>query len=104
MSSCPRCHHRIGLKTILQLSSLSGGTICPHCQAKLQTQSWSSVALMLISMSVSVFVGNTVRQSGTAFPAGLLALLGAFFVVYLGLAPVLLRFREKQKPASLLER
>lgn len=103
MSSCPRCHHRIGLKTIMLGSSLAG-TICPHCQAQLQVRYWSSVVLMLISLSVGELVGNGVRQAGAAFPAGLLALLGAFFVVYLGLAPVVLRFREKQKPASLVGR
>jgi hypothetical protein len=103
MSSCPRCHHRIGLKTIMLGSGLAG-TICPHCQAELRTRYWGSVALMLISLSVGELVGNAVRQSGAAFPAGPLALLGAFFAAYLGLAPVLLRFREKQKPASLLGR
>lgn len=103
MSSCPNCRHRIGLKPILQSNSLRG-TICPRCGLNLRTQYWSSVLLTLVSLLAALFAGNFVRDAGPGFPAGLLSLLGAFTLVYLGLAPVLLRFRVKRKPLTLLER
>lgn len=103
MSTCPNCRHRIGVKPLLQATSLSG-TVCPRCGTSLRPEYWSSALLMLLSLAAGLFVGNFVRDVGPGFPAGLLSLLGAFAVVYLGLAPVLLRYRVKGKTASLLGR
>jgi hypothetical protein len=99
MSSCPNCRQRIGLKPILQATSLTG-TTCPHCEANLRTEYRSSLLLMLLSLAAGVLAENFARRAGAAFPLDLLALLGGFGVVYLGLATRTLRFRVKRKPAS----
>lgn len=99
MSSCPNCRHRIGLKAMLQPASLTG-TICPHCRANLRTERWASALLTLVSLGAGLLAGNFVRKSGAAFPLDLAALLVAFAVVYVALAPVLLRFRMKQGSAT----
>jgi uncharacterized paraquat-inducible protein A len=97
MSSCPKCGHRIGLRSILQATSLT----CPQCKANLRAEFRSSLLLMLLSLAAGVLAENFARRAGATFPWDLLALLGAFGVVYLGLATRLLRFRLGQESPLL---
>lgn len=99
MSSCPKCRHRVGLRSILQATSLTG-TRCPHCEANLRTEYRSSLLLMLLSLAAGVLAENFARRAGAAFPLDLVALLGAFGVVYLGLATKLLRFRVRRQTSA----